>query len=345
VPHTTQLVSSPAGERKRLEWLLEGPLARQCLWWTSRALGQPTAADRALEFDGDIIEALASLLLSDKGSRWETEAAYLLGESGSPRAVEPLLDFVRRLPEEDPSGHRWPTRYNAFVSLGRLRDYRALPVLEARLSDPIRAPIWLDLDMPRLHVRRHAAQRAIFELTGDWRHFEGEDAFRPPRVPLKPFELKGPVSGVAYVQGGSWEEADGAIIGSCKGTGRLWLPWLLPSQYTLALEVSLDGESAGLSYGHLKDFARDYIRAPLTFEMVMWVSPVDFRVHARPAPIAVSQTIISTNDPRRVLAPLRADLGRRVALVVQQGRARFSRLDLRPGEIVPDILYQRPDED
>ena len=333
-------------ERSEVHRLLDGLfLGRERLH--AVAWGDLAAADRAAELEPHLLEALSEVLLGEERTSMyrRARAAHLLGELGDPRALDPLMACVARKASYAVITE-WPTMYQVALSLGRLRDPRALPALEHMLADTREAwshgggVPWSSALVP------HAAQRAIHELTGEWRHFTGEEVFQPPAIPLRPVRLEGPLGGVAYRQEGTWEEVEGAIRGTSAGVGRLWLPWVLPGEYTLAVHVAVEGGQGGLSYGHLRDFVVDP-PGSLELALAVWVSRTDFAAgHAiLPHGAMWRGGWLGRDDPRRVLAQTRTDLGRRVALVVHGGTATFSGFDLRRGELVPDILYSRSEED
>jgi len=295
------------------------------------------AADRALRLGQDVAVYLGRCLVpQDAGLLWFERAriACLLGELEDPRAVGPLSQVVR----QGPGGDWWPVRYNAIWALGRLRDPSVLPLLEEVLSeekpmlvfDGLRDPFHPPVSMP---VYQYAAQQAIQELTGEWHHFHGEEEFREPAAALLPFTFTGTVEGQGYAQNGVWAQRQDYIEGRSAETGRLWLPRALPKCYTLSVRVRAKEGMAGLSFGHLKDFLLVETQ-PSDFELTLWATETDFAAEARLAGTDVVGDYLSERDPRRVLLRTRRDLGRRVALVVEEGSAQFSEIRYWPGKLV-----------
>jgi hypothetical protein len=231
----------------------------------------------------------------------------------------------------------WQARYNAIRGLGRLRDPEVLPLLRriAQGTTPIAFGYGAD-EEDGAHVNQHAAANAIFDLTGVWPEYYGSSEFRTPLITLETTELSIPGEIPAETQGGSWTETGGVIRGASQGTGRLWMPWLLPAQYTLFVRIEAKaGTTVGISYGHLKDFVTwEPVRQDLVIDMVIWVSETDFFASAGIGGVDENGELLVDFDPRRVLIRTRRDLDRRVALTVSGGRADFSDIELHRGEVV-----------
>lgn len=325
-------VTLGATDVHELERVLRDPGVIQLMLRSPCLTSDVAMVDRAVAAEEQIIYPLVELLFSPHVEWWGHEeiAAYLLGELGGSRATRALLEYVRQS-----SGDEWYGMYNAILALGGLRHPQALPVLEQVLTRRLHAyspsTRYEALADYGLHF---AARRAIYQLTGDWRHFPGEEVFNPPVIEPTTLDLSTTLQGEGVVQGGHWEEDRWAVVGSCEGVGRLWLPWLLPSKYTLSMTVELDSGTAGISYGHLKDFLPLDPPTPVAYEFTMWVTPTDFGAEAWQVRTDYKGGLLDSGDLRSLLVRTRADLERRVALIVEGGTARFSNIRVREGLLV-----------